>query len=521
MLAAPVAALGRSVLGWVGLVVVAATAVAALFTAFPQHGDRGRRGRLPDVLLAVQAVATVVTVTTLPVDVSLWLWVLLGSVPRRGRAPLVGTVGDHRHRRRRRLLARLRAGLGRRGRRRLHRPGLGLRDVRLLPADRGRRRAPPDPRPARRGRGPRGAAQRMSRDLHDLLGHSLSLIVVKAEAVRRIGPRDPDAVVTHAQDIEAIGRQALAEVRRTVAGYRGDGLAEELASAEESLAAPPESPPSSTAPTRCRRSVAADATLGWVVREAVTNVLRHARAIVVPHHHVRRERPRRLSVADDGVGWTQDGRRLRAYLVVRYARSRRARPGRRRHDARSRREPGHGTRVTAWVPPRRRHPPDTPVDAQAQSRRRSARPPVIRLLLAEDQGMMRSALATLLGWRTTSRSSARSSTAARDRARRAGPPTRRRAARHRVRGRQRARRRRDPARRGARLRRRLPHDVRATGLPAARVRRRGHGVPREGRSGGGARRVRPAGPRRPDRRRPGPRHGRPVQRREPAHGPRA
>ena len=78
MLAAPVAAMGRNALGWVGLVVVAATAVAALFTAFPQHGARGRRGRIPDILLAVQAVATVVTVTTLPVDVSLWLWVLLG-----------------------------------------------------------------------------------------------------------------------------------------------------------------------------------------------------------------------------------------------------------------------------------------------------------------------------------------------------------------------------------------------------------------------------------------------------------
>ena len=78
MLAAPVAAMGRNALGWVGLVVVAATAVAALFTAFPQHGARVRRGRIPDFLLAVQAVATVVTVTTLPVDVSLWLWVLLG-----------------------------------------------------------------------------------------------------------------------------------------------------------------------------------------------------------------------------------------------------------------------------------------------------------------------------------------------------------------------------------------------------------------------------------------------------------
>ena len=77
----------------------------------------------------------------------------------------------------------------------------------------------------------------MSRDLHDLLGHSLSLIVVKAEAVRRIGTDDPDAVVAHASDIEAIGRRALTQVRQAVAGYRGNGLADELANAEEALRA--------------------------------------------------------------------------------------------------------------------------------------------------------------------------------------------------------------------------------------------------------------------------------------------
>ena len=102
--------------------------------------------------------------------------------------------------------------------------------------------------------------QRMSRDLHDLLGHSLSLIVVKAEAVRRIGTDDPDAVVAHASDIEAIGRRALNQVRQAVAGYRGNGLADELANAEEALRAAGVTRsgrrPGPAAPgRRCRRDV--------------------------------------------------------------------------------------------------------------------------------------------------------------------------------------------------------------------------------------------------------------------------
>ncbi|MDX3453540.1 histidine kinase [Streptomyces sp. ME02-8801-2C] len=117
---------------------------------------------------------------------------------------------------------------------------------------------------------------RFSRDLHDLLGHTLSVIVVKSEAARRLAPRDMDAALHQITDIESVGRQALTEIREAVTGYRQGGLTSELDRADSVLTAaditpvihrsgPPLSP-------------TAEALLGWVVREAVTNVIRHSGA---------------------------------------------------------------------------------------------------------------------------------------------------------------------------------------------------------------------------------------------------
>ncbi|WP_116211414.1 sensor histidine kinase [Streptomyces olivoreticuli] len=118
--------------------------------------------------------------------------------------------------------------------------------------------------------------QRFSRDLHDLLGHTMSVIVVKAEAVRRLAPRDLDAALGQAADIEAVGRQALTEIREAVTGYREGSLTTELDGARSLLEASgieaeirqsgPPLPPQSAA------------LLGWVVREGVTNVVRHSGA---------------------------------------------------------------------------------------------------------------------------------------------------------------------------------------------------------------------------------------------------
>ncbi len=363
MLAAPVAAIGSDVLGWVGLVVVAATAVGALFAAFARGG---RRGRLPDALLVVQAVATVVTLTALPTDVGLWLWVLLGlslgaaAHPWWGPWAIIatavaaaswlgfalgwgGAVGG--------AFTVLASGFGTYAFYRLTEVVAELQRTRSQLA----------------AAAVREERLRMSRDLHDLLGHSLSLIVVKAEAVRRIGPRDPATVVAHAQDIESIGRQALTEVRQAVAGYRGNGLAEELARAETALAAAGVQL-TVAAPDPLPPDVAADATLGWVLRESVTNVLRHAQAdsCVVSVDTV--DGFARLSVADDGIGGaesdpTGDGTHTPSSGMRGLAERVRAADGTLAVDT----TPGRGTRVTARVPTGVR-PVDAPVGGRRAAR---------------------------------------------------------------------------------------------------------------------------------------------------------
>ncbi|MFJ3693051.1 sensor histidine kinase [Streptomyces sp. NPDC090052] len=153
---------------------------------------------------------------------------------------------------------------------------------------------------------------RFSRDLHDLLGHTLSVIVVKSEAARRLAPRDIDAALGQISDIETVGRQALTEIREAVTGYRSASLAGELDSARSMLTAagiepvvrqsgPPLEPQSASL-------------LGWVVREAVTNTVRHSRATRC-EIAVDGEKPERvrLVISDNGrgVGSTPPGSGLK------------------------------------------------------------------------------------------------------------------------------------------------------------------------------------------------------------------
>ncbi|MFD7712253.1 sensor histidine kinase [Streptomyces sp. NPDC059785] len=141
---------------------------------------------------------------------------------------------------------------------------------------------------------------RFSRDLHDLLGHTLSVIVVKSEAARRLAPRDLDAALLQVTDIESVGRQALTEIREAVTGYREGSLDTELDRARSALSAADVDPV-------VRRSgpplgPQSEALLGWVVREAVTNVVRHSGAtrceITVDGGPGRA----RLRVTDNGTG---------------------------------------------------------------------------------------------------------------------------------------------------------------------------------------------------------------------------
>jgi two-component system, NarL family, sensor histidine kinase DesK len=117
---------------------------------------------------------------------------------------------------------------------------------------------------------------RFSRDLHDLLGHTLSVIVVKSEAARRVAPHDPDAAIAQITDIESVGRQALTEIREAVTGYREGSLTTELARADSVLSATGTTlAVSRSGPPPTPR---AEALLSWVVREAITNVVRHTHA---------------------------------------------------------------------------------------------------------------------------------------------------------------------------------------------------------------------------------------------------
>jgi two-component system sensor histidine kinase DesK len=141
--------------------------------------------------------------------------------------------------------------------------------------------------------------ERFSRDLHDLLGHTLSVMVVKAQAVRRLAAQDPEAAASHAADIEHIGRQALVDVRQAVDAMRSPTLAEELDNARRSLDAAGIAT-SVSGPTATRG--ASDQVLAWAVREAATNVLRHSGASACRIEVGQRDGSVELTVADDGVG---------------------------------------------------------------------------------------------------------------------------------------------------------------------------------------------------------------------------
>jgi two-component system sensor histidine kinase DesK len=138
--------------------------------------------------------------------------------------------------------------------------------------------------------------ERIGRDLHDILGHSLTAISIKAGLAARLVDLDPAAAKAQIAEIEQVSRQALADVRTTASGMREVRLATEIASARSVLlAAGIESRmPSALPPLTDRMSEL----MGYVVREAVTNVVRHSRAgvctVVV--------RPSAVEVRDDGRG---------------------------------------------------------------------------------------------------------------------------------------------------------------------------------------------------------------------------
>jgi len=147
---------------------------------------------------------------------------------------------------------------------------------------------------------------RISRDLHDLLGHSLSLITLKAELAGRVIGTDPERAAREIAELETVARRSLSEVRQAVTSYRQPSLAAELVSSRRMLA---------SAGIDCRVRVPGayslpspvDALLAWTVREGATNIVRHAAAkhatIVIKVTDT--EASARLS--DDGIGPSANG----------------------------------------------------------------------------------------------------------------------------------------------------------------------------------------------------------------------
>ncbi len=142
--------------------------------------------------------------------------------------------------------------------------------------------------------------ERFARDLHDLLGHSLSVIAIKAELARRLAPVDGERAAAEVADIETVARQALAEVRDAVSGYRRPVLDVELEGARVALEAAGIEAVVERAPAVLEEDV--EAVLGWAVREGATNVIRHSAArhcrVRLTFDAVRAG----LEVVDDGRG---------------------------------------------------------------------------------------------------------------------------------------------------------------------------------------------------------------------------
>jgi two-component system, NarL family, sensor histidine kinase DesK len=118
--------------------------------------------------------------------------------------------------------------------------------------------------------------ERIARDLHDLLGHTLSVIVLKSELASRLTERDPARAAQEIREVEAISRGALSEVRAAVQGYRGSGLSAELARSKVALDAAGVRLTLDTLHHPLPPDL--EQALCMVLREAVTNVVRHAQA---------------------------------------------------------------------------------------------------------------------------------------------------------------------------------------------------------------------------------------------------
>jgi two-component system sensor histidine kinase DesK len=142
--------------------------------------------------------------------------------------------------------------------------------------------------------------ERIARDLHDVLGHTLSVIILKSELAGKLIDRDPERARAEMKDVETTSRAALADVRNTIRGYRAQSLQAELKQSLTALETAGVAVQSNTAEVSL--SPAQESVVAMVVREAVTNVVRHAGARNCQVHLSSSDGNCLLEIQDDGTG---------------------------------------------------------------------------------------------------------------------------------------------------------------------------------------------------------------------------
>lgn len=153
--------------------------------------------------------------------------------------------------------------------------------------------------------------ERIARDLHDVLGHTLSVITLKSELAGKLMDRDPERAGKEIQEVEQISRQALSDVRDAIRGYRSKGLVAELAQAKATLETAGVAVQCDAA-TTLQLPAMQESVLSLAVREGVTNVVRHANAQNCRLRIEQQNGTCRLEIADDGRGFTSiEGNGLR------------------------------------------------------------------------------------------------------------------------------------------------------------------------------------------------------------------
>lgn len=146
--------------------------------------------------------------------------------------------------------------------------------------------------------------ERIARDVHDIAGQALTAIVVRSQLVQRLAPSDLARATEESHEVERIARDALSSIRESVAGWHQASLSDELAAARDSLAAA-DIELKTVGDLQVDLAPSVENVLALGLREAVTNVLRHAKAGTVEVRIESQDGGVSLTVVDDGIGPTK------------------------------------------------------------------------------------------------------------------------------------------------------------------------------------------------------------------------